>query len=76
MSKEERIDISKDMTDEFYKVAKYGQVLRFKQEDGTMQEFKISRLNRKSKVCIVKPWKTYTQDELSEKLEREENEKH
>lgn len=65
----ERIDISKDMTDDFYKIAKFGQVLRFEQG-----EYKIVRLNRKSKICIVKPWKTYTADEFNGEIERGSNE--
>lgn len=61
----EIIDISKDMTDEFYKVAKHGQILRFEQG-----EYRICRLNRKSKICHVKPHKTYNVDEFNDELER------
>ena len=58
-------DISKDMTDDFYKDARYGQVLRFRDGD-TITEWKIARLNRKSKICWIKPWKTYTVEEFNE----------
>lgn len=64
--KSERIEISKDMTDDFYKVARFGQILRFRDEDNEIGEYKIVRLNRKSKICIVKPFKTYTVEEFNE----------
>ena len=67
--KSERIDISDDMTDEFYKDARFGQILRFEGGD-----FKIVRLNRKSKICMVVPAKTYDVDEFNEELERRDKE--
>lgn len=64
------IDISADLTDTFYKdkSIKKGSVLIFDFE-GSPTHLKIVRLNRKSKICIVKEVNLITEKELQEKLD-------
>ena len=66
----ELIDISKDLTDTFYKDKniKIGSVLMFDFE-GSKTNFKIVRLNRKSKICLVEETKLYTETEFKEVLD-------
>jgi len=47
-----RIDISADMTPEFFAKVKKGQVLKFN-KDGVIQAFRIVRLNRPRQICEV-----------------------
>lgn len=63
------IDISKDMTDDFYqsKDIRKGKVLMFKLED-TETHLKIVRLNRRKKICLVEEVTLLTEKELGEKL--------
>lgn len=66
-----QIDLSKELTPAFFtnKDFKVGKVLIF--ADGT--NLKITRLNRKKKVCIAEEIKLYTEDEINA-MPREEAE--
>ena len=63
------IDISNDMTKEFYKDKKFkkGSVLIFDFE-GSKTEFKIIRLNRAKRICHVVETRLYTEQELKDEL--------
>lgn len=61
------IDISNDMTDEFFKDAVKGKVLGFKLEDTTTY-YKIKRLDKHRKIVKVEEVRLYTGDELKEEL--------
>lgn len=65
----EYTDISDEVTPKFYEDFKKGQVLGYKQEDGTTNHYKIVRLDKRRKIVIVAPQKLYTQDELNKHLE-------
>ena len=52
------IDISKDLTPEFYKQAKKGQVLTFR-EGATLTHLKITRLNKSKRICLVERMNDY-----------------
>ena len=58
------IDISEDMTPEFYRDFKRNQILTF-EKDGVKTELKIVRLNKSKQICIVEPVKTYTEEEIN-----------
>lgn len=71
----DRIDISKDLNQTFFqdKSIHKGKILGF-QQDGELNHYKIVRLNRSKKICIVEPIKLYTEDEVND-LPREEAER-
>lgn len=61
------IDISKDLSPSFFQNKDFtkGKVLIF-DDNGTRNEFKIVRFNRKKKTCWVEPIKLYTEDEIND----------
>lgn len=65
-----KIDISKEVSDEFYGKFSKGQVLGF-QKKGHITHYKIVRLDKHRKIVIVEPIKLYTDDELTNKLQKE-----
>jgi hypothetical protein len=63
-----QIDFSDQFTPEAYQdkdFLKKGTTLGFN-KDGELQHYKIVRLNRSKKTCIVTPVKLYTEDEINE----------
>jgi hypothetical protein len=56
-------EISDVLTKEGIQKLKVGQILMFKFE-GSRNEYQITRLNRKSGKCWVKPVRTYHPDEV------------
>lgn len=48
----ERVDISDQLTDKFFEDAKKGKILGFK-KDGILKHYKIVRLNKSRKICVV-----------------------
>jgi hypothetical protein len=61
----ELIDISKEMTPKFFKEAKKGMVLVFKDDLGKETQLKIVRLNRRLRVCKCELVQLYTEDEIN-----------
>lgn len=57
------IDIGADLTDKAFKDLNVGNVLRFRSEKGDM-EFKIVKMNRKSRKCFVRQVVTFDPEEL------------
>lgn len=63
------IDISAEMTDAFFDDVKKGQVLGFRNDSETVY-YKIVRLNKKKKICLVEPTTLYTEQELNDLLSK------
>ena len=61
----DRIDISKDLNKNFFqdKSIHKGKVLGF-QQDGELNHYKIVRLNRSKKICIVEPIDLYDDQDI------------
>lgn len=56
-------EISDILTDKAFKELKIGQILMFNYE-GSRNEYKITKINRKAKRCWVKKVTTYSTDEV------------
>lgn len=56
-------EISDILTDKAFKELKIGQILMFNYE-GSRNEYKITKINRKAKRCWVKKVTTYHPDEV------------
>ena len=63
----ELIDISDDITPDFFDKFKKGQVLGFT-KDGVLTHYKIVRLNKRTGNVKIQKLKLYTQDEVNEIL--------
>jgi hypothetical protein len=68
------IDISKELAPAFFKNPEFkkGKVIGFQQGD-SVEHYKIVRLNRAKKICMVEPIKLYTEDEIND-MNREDAE--
>jgi hypothetical protein len=56
-------EISDILTDKAFKELKIGQILMFNYE-GSRNEYKITKINRKAKRCWVKKVTTYSPDKI------------
>lgn len=65
------IDLSTILTPEGFKQFKKGQTLGFQQEDGTIERFKIIRLNKTRRTGFAEKITLYTTDEMETKWEEE-----
>jgi hypothetical protein len=65
-----RIDISDEMNDSFFVKVHKKQVLTF-ERDGGRKSFKIVRLNRQKKICVVEPVTLHTKDEAEEIMKKD-----
>lgn len=57
-------EISDILTDKAFKDLKVGQILMFNYE-GSRNDYKITKINRKSKKCWVKKVTTYSTDQVN-----------
>lgn len=57
-------EISDILTDKAFKDLKVGQILMFNFE-GSRNDYKITKINRKSKKCWVKKVTTYSTDQVN-----------
>jgi hypothetical protein len=65
-----KIDISDQMKPQFFADAKKGKVLGFKQ-DGQIKHYRITRLNKSKKICIVEPTELVSLKEADEKIKED-----
>lgn len=65
-----REDISAYMSDQFFTDAKKGNVLTF-ERDGVRTQYRIVRLNRAKKICVVIPTKLHSLSEADEIMKQD-----
>lgn len=59
------------LTDEHKKIIKRGDMLGFKQADGSQHHYKVMRVNRAKDIFMVKRMKMYTPEEYGQLSEEE-----
>ena len=65
--KPQRIDISDSLTDKFFADAKKGMVIGFKKDD-VVTHYRIVRLNRQKKICIVEETRLMSPEDAAEQM--------
>jgi hypothetical protein len=63
------IDLSEFLKPEAFKTLNKGQTLGFQQEDGSIQRYKIIRLNKTRRTGFAEKVTLYTEDEMKQILD-------
>ena len=67
------LDLTEILKPEAFKTLTKGQTLGFKQEDETIQRYKIIRLNKTRRTGFAEKVELYTQDEMKQVWEDKKN---